>query len=115
LKERIKKEVNIAKNKLFKNGVEKTTCKQLYKKTQFIRIYDDYLGKYTSKNYQREKSACKKLGDKKKLYDDWRNFYSYVELVAKVTGDEKNLEIFNFTIKWIKNKVKEECKKVFQS
>lgn len=115
LKERIKKEVNIAKNKLFKKGVEEPTFKQLYKKTQFTRIYDDYLGKYSSKNYQKEKSACKSLDDRKKLYDDWRNFYSYVELVAKVTDDEKNLEIFNSTIKWIKNKVKEECNKVLES
>lgn len=86
LSKRIKKEVDIAYRKLHKKGIIFPSKDDLYKIISFDMIYDSYM-----KPKHQAKDFC-------------GNFYTYVKLIIKVTGNEDLLRIFKRLRRWIRKR-----------
>ncbi|MFT3742405.1 MAG: reverse transcriptase domain-containing protein [Gammaproteobacteria bacterium] len=91
LSSRIKKEVKIAKFKLKKRGNKYPTASEIYKIISFDMIYNSYM-------------ECREPEEK-----FLGNFYTYVNLVSKVTSSLQIKDIFNNLENWIKKRAKKYC------
>jgi RNA-directed DNA polymerase len=95
LSQRIKKEVNIAYRKLTLKGNPCPDKNEIYKIVSFNMIRNSYME-------NREESDD----------DDFHgNFYTYVDLVAKVTSNESVRDVFKSLGKWIKKRAWGYCEK----
>jgi len=88
---RIKKEVNIAYLKLEKKGNSCPNEKEIYKMISFDLIRNSYM-----ENRNKQKNF---LG----------NFFSYVQLISKVTENHDVLNLFSDLGYWIKERAKRYC------
>ena len=94
LSERIKVEVKIAREKLIARGNFFPDEEALYKMVSFERIRNCYM----------------QNRDKKENKNFLGNFYTYVQLVANVTGNQQVRNIFDGLGQWIKERARKYCK-----
>ncbi len=92
LSERIKKEVNAAHLKLIREGNPFPNEDEVYKIIRFDKIRNSYM--------ENRENDEKFRG----------NFYTYIQLIARVTGNKNVLDMFNDLGTKIKKKAKEYCK-----
>lgn len=97
---RIKKEVEIAYNKLKEKGKVFPTEDEIFKTINFNMIRNSYME--NRDNFS--KRSRKFLG----------NFFTYVQLVARVTNNSSVLEIFNHLGAWIKKRARKYCKDILK-
>jgi len=96
LSERIKKEVYIARHKLKKKDVPFPSAQQLYKMISFNMIRNSYMENREDQNDQEF------LG----------NFYTYVHLVSKITGNNEVIRVYKGLGRWMKNRALTYCSKI---